>query len=256
VNTENVEGLDAVLRYNGIKTVNGVSSIRMKVVWATDKWVETNDIRDEKNNLVHYNHADLTANTPYLVLMNDASFKLKSGAFPLTLKETVPAEVSIDGWTFRGTCKYKKWGPSCSTKEQNCDPETGFAYGFAASSSDDNNISVGDFVKVGEGAWIRPMRAYLVKKDKMQAVRANGAYVKRPTVEPEELPELMSIVIDGDGDENETTVIGQFNTRTGEFKMNYDRGKFDLKGRRVNSEKPNARGAYYGKKATVRHPER
>jgi hypothetical protein len=30
--------------------------------------------------------------------------------------------------------------------------------------------------------------------------------------------------------------------------MNYDRGKFDLKGRRVNSEKPNARGAYYGKK--------
>ena len=179
--------------------------------------------------------------------MNDASFKLKSGAFPLTLKETVPAEVSIDGWTFRGTWKYKKWGPSCSTQEQNCDPETGFAYGFAASSSDDNNISVGDFVKVGEGAWIRPMRAYLVKKDKMQAVRANGAYVKRPTVEPEELPELMSIVIDGIGDENETTVIGQFNTRTGEIKMNYDRGKFDLKGRRVDG-KNNARGAYYGKK--------
>ena len=251
VNTENVEGLDAVLRYNGIKTVNGVSSIRMKVVWATDKWVETNDIRDEKNNLVHYNHADLTANTPYLVLMNDASFKLKSGAFPLTLKETVPAEVSIDGWTFRGTWKYKKWGPSCSTKEQNCDPETGFAYGFAASSSDDNNISVGDFVKVGEGAWIRPMRAYLVKKDKMQAVRANGAYVKRPSFAQEELPEFMSIVIDnGDGDDENaehTTVIGQFNTRTGEIKMNYDRGKFDLKGRRVNG-KNNARGAYYGKK--------
>ncbi len=259
VNTENVEGLDAVLRYNGIKTVNGVSSIRMKVVWATDKWVETNDIRDEKNNLVHYNHADLTANTPYLVLMNDATLKLKSEAFPLMLEKTVPAEVSIDGWTFRGTWKYKKWGPSCSTKEQNCDPETGFAYGFAASSSDDNNISVGDFVKVGEGAWIRPMRAYLVKKDKMQAVRANGAYVKRPSVMQEELPEFMSIVIDnGDGDDENaehTTVIGQFNTRTGEFKMNYDRGKFDLKGRRVNGTN-NARGAYYGKKATVRHPER
>ena len=107
-------------------------------------------------------------------------------------------------------------------------------------------------MKVGEGAWIRPMRAYLVKKDKMQAVRANGAYVKRPTVEPEELPELMSIVIDVDDEgkddsAEQTTVIGQFNTRTGEFKMNYDRGKFDLKGRRVNG-KNNARGAYYGKK--------
>jgi hypothetical protein len=34
---------------------------------------------------------------------------------------------------------------------------------------------------------------------------------------------------------------------TGEFKMNYDRGKFDLKGRRVNGSN-NARGAYYGKK--------
>jgi hypothetical protein len=62
----------------------------------------------------------------------------------------------------------------------------------------------------------------------------------------------MSIVIDnGDGDDEDaehTTVIGQFNTRTGEIKMIYDRGKFDLKGRRVNSEKQNARGAYYGKK--------
>jgi hypothetical protein len=73
----------------------------------------------------------------------------------------------------------------------------------------------------------------------------------RPTVQQKELPELMSIIVD-DGDANDgaehTTVIGQFNTRTGEIKMmNYDRGKFDLKGRRVNGTN-NARGAYYGKK--------
>ena len=73
--------------------------------------------------------------------------------------------------------------------------------------------------------------------------------MKRPSAVPEELPEFMSVIIDvdGDGDGKETTVIGQFNTRTGEFKMNYDRGTFDLKGRRVNSANK-ARGAYYGKK--------
>ena len=250
VNTENVEGLDAVLRYNGIKTVNGVSSIRMKVVWATDKWVETNDIRDEKNNLVHYNHADLTANTPYLVQMNDATFRLKRVAFPLTLKETTPADVSIDGWTFRGTWEYKKWGPSCSTEKQNCDPETGYAYGFAASTSEANKISVGDFVKVGEGAWISPLRAYLVKQN-LQKARANGAYVMRSSFAQEELPELMSIVIDNeDGNEEHTTVIGHFNTRTGEFKMNNAATKrtFDVKGRNVGGKANKARGAYYGKK--------
>jgi hypothetical protein len=220
----------------------------MKVLWAEKGYIKNKDGSDKE-----YEHAQMAANTPYLVLMKNSEFKLTSDAYPVTLKQTTLANTEIEGcnWVFHGTWKYKKWGSSCSTGKQDCDKETGFAYGFAASASEDNKIDVGTFVKVGEGAWIRPMRAYLVRKDKLQTpqfARANGAYVKRPTVEPEELPELMSIVIDGDGDENETTVIGQFNTRTGEFKMNYDRGKFDLKGRRVNSEKPNARGAYYGKK--------
>jgi len=244
VNTANVSGLRAVLRYNGIK--NG-STISMKVLWAEKGYIKNKDGSDKE-----YEHAQMAANTPYLVLMKNSEFKLKSEAYPITLKQTAPANTEIEGcnWVFHGTWKYKKWGSSCSTGKQDCDKETGFAYGFAASASEDNKIDVGTFVKVGEGAWIRPMRAYLVHKDKLQTprfARANGAYVKRPTVLPEELPELMSIVIDGDGDENETTVIGQFNTRTGEFKMNYDRGKFDLKGRRVDG-KNNARGAYYGKK--------
>jgi len=255
VNTANVEGLDAVLRYNGIKTVNGVSSIRMKVVWATDKWVEKNQIKNEHGEPAQYKAADLTANTPYLVQMGQENLKVNGGVM---LKATAPANVSIDDWTFRGTWQYKKWGPSCSTEGQNCDRETGNAYGFAASSSDDDKINVGDFVRVGEGAWILPMRAYLVSTDILestppaQLARANGAYVKRPSVMQEELPEFMSIVIDLDDEGKETTVIGQFNTRTGEIKMNYDRGKFDLKGRRVNGTN-NARSAYYGKKVLKKY---
>ena len=244
VNTEKVSGVKVVLRYNGIK--NG-STISMKVVWAAD-----NVIKDANNNYVHYEHTTLNANTPYMVLMDDerdGRFVVDGG---VTLKQTTAANTVIDGcnWMFHGTWKYKEWGTACSTEEQGCDKETGNAYGFAASASEDNQINIGTFVKVGKGAWIRPMRAYLVHKDKLQTpefARANGAYVKRPTVKPEELPEIMSVVIDGIGDGNETTVIGQFNTRTGVFKMNYDRGKFDLKGRRVNGSN-NARGAYDGKK--------
>ena len=94
------------------------------------------------------------------------------------------------------------------------------------------------------------MRAYLVRDDKKaQLARANGAYVNRPSVVQEELPEIMSIVIDnGRDDEGQTTVIGHFNTRTGEIKMIPQNRTFDIKGRNVGNKANKARGAYYGKK--------
>ncbi len=60
----------------------------------------------------------------------------------------------------------------------------------------------------------------------------------------------MSIVIDNGIDNGEqTTVIGHFNTRTGEIRMNRvatDR-VFDIKGRNVGNKANKARGAYFGK---------
>lgn len=245
VETDNVNGLEAALRYNGIgKDKEGNDAVKMKVVWATNNWVDANKITDDKGAPMVYGNVELAANTPYLVQMGESgTFRLMEEAFPLTLQKTADAETSANGYAFRGTWAYKKWVDG--------DPELGEAYGFAAANSADDKIKVGDFVKVGEGAWITPMRAYLVSENP-QGVRANGAYVKPG----QKLPEIMSIIIDNeDGNEEHTTVIGQFNTRTGEFRMNYDRGKFDLKGRRVNGTN-NARGAYYGKKSTVRRPER
>ncbi|MBR6854464.1 MAG: hypothetical protein IKN03_03560, partial [Fibrobacter sp.] len=231
----------AVLYYNGIgKDKDGKDAIKMKVLWAEKGVIKDADGKDKE-----YEHTTISANTPYLVKMNKPEFKVDG---KVTLKATTEAITKYPEWEweFRGTWKYKKW--------ESGDPELGVAYGFAASSSDDNKIQVGDFVKVGVGAWICPMRAYLVRSDvapKAQGVRANGAYVMRPSVTQTELPEFMSIIVDnGDGDDDNaehTTVIGHFNTRTGEIKMNYDRGKFDLKGRRVNGTN-NARGAYYGKR--------
>ncbi len=241
VETDNVNGLEAALRYNGIgKDKEGNDAVKMKVVWATNNWVDANKITDAKGVPMVYGNVELAANTPYLVQMGESgTFRLMEEAFPLTLQKTADAETSANGYAFRGTWAYKKWVDG--------DPELGKAYGFAAANSADDKIKVGDFVKVGEGAWITPMRAYLVSENS-QGVRANGASVKPG----QELPEFMSIIIDNeDGNEEHTTVIGQFNTRTGEFRMNYDRGKFDLKGRRVNGTN-NARGAYYGKKVLMK----
>ena len=241
VETDNVNGLEAALRYNGIgKDKEGNDAVKMKVVWATNNWVDANKITDAKGVPMVYGNVELAANTPYLVQMGESgAFRLTDGAFPLKLQKTADAETSANGYAFRGTWAYKKWVDG--------DPELGKAYGFAAANSDEDKINVGDFVKVGEGAWITPMRAYLVSENP-QGVRANGAYVKPG----QKLPEIMSIIIDNeDGNEEHTTVIGQFNTRTGEFRMNYDRGKFDLKGRRVNGTN-NARGAYYGKKVLMK----
>ena len=244
VNTSEVSGLDAVLRYNGIGSKDGKKAIKMKVVWATDKWVKDNNIKDDKDNLMHYDATGLIANTPYMMQMSNPTFKVNNKE-PIVLTKTADAETGMDGWIFRGTWKYKKWAEG--------DPELGYAYGFAANASDDDKIQVGDFVKVGVGAWIRPMRAYLVRKDKApaQGVRANGNYVMHPSIVQEELPELMSVIIGGDdGNEEQTTVIGHFNTRTGEFKMNRSAGDrtFDLKGRYVGDKANRARGAYYGKR--------
>ena len=95
------------------------------------------------------------------------------------------------------------------------------------------------------------MRAYLVSNNiPAQGIRANGNYVTRPSVVRKELPELMSVIVDNeDGNEKQTTVIGHFNTRTGEFKMNRSAGArtYDLKGRYVGDKANKARGAYYGK---------
>ena len=239
VNTANVSGLQAVLYYNGIgKDKNGKDAVKMKVLWAEKGVIKDADGKDKE-----YEHTTISANTPYLVKMKNAEFKVDG---KVTLKATTEAVTKYPEWEweFRGVWEYKKW--------EKGDPELGFAYGFAASAPKDSKIKVGDFVKVGEGAWISPFRAYLVSSNvrKAQGVRANGNYVMRPTVQQKELPEFMNIIVD-DGDANDdnaehTTVIGQFNTRTGEIKMNYDHGKFDLKGRRVNGSN-NARGAYYGK---------
>lgn len=223
VNTNDLEGVLKVLAFDGL-TVDekGQKAAGMKEVWSAETSTE---------------HVDLKAYTPYIMMMSGENLVIKSS---VTLKKMEESVAVVDGWALRGTLEYKKW-------EEN-DPEIGIVYGFAAGNNEDLGVKVGDFVKVAAGAWINPMRAYLIKV-LPKKVAAHGAYVTPVPSITEELPDRMSIVIvkgDKNGEDVHTTAIGQFNTRASEFRMNFVPRTYDLKGRNVG-EGRKARGVYLKK---------
>ncbi len=190
---------------------------------------------DVENAIVYVKDAtSIEAHHPYLVSLG-GSLGVEGG---VTIKRTVDVstEDSQGQWVFKGSYGYKKW------KED--DEELGFAYGFAG--EDKNGASIGNFVRIGAGATIKPYRAYLVYvPTKAQMARYNYTspiYLSNSNVVKPELPKSMTVV--RVEDEQHTTVIGHFNTRSGEFKMKRD---FDVMGRHMNA-KPRNHKAYYGKK--------
>ena len=129
-----------------------------------------------------------------------------------------------------GTYKYKKWESGASGIDK--------VYGYAA--KDKNGASGGQFVKIGAGAYLPPLRAYLEYQGSGLAKKSsdNG--------DDFELPETIEVrLIDGDS----TMSIGKLNTVTGEIQM--DSRRFDLKGRTIDG-KPANHGVYVGKQKVVR----
>lgn len=179
----------------------------------------------------------LEAYKPYIVVMKDGVTSLKfNGAVTLEGTSMEPGYADFkcqnnSNWVFRGVFEKIAWNDEA--------PDN--VYGYAGSGAYE-----GQFVRVGAGAYINPFRAYLVNTSVSKLAPANASYALRQNV----LPDEMNIVIEGDN--NETTVVGSFNTRTGEMKfINNMKHTYDLKGRRVNGTN-NARGAYYGKKVLMK----
>ena len=200
----------------------------------------------------------IEANTPYIfeATDNQLTFNLEGEDF-VTLEpsaEAVARSVSPEApyeedgkWEFRGVYSYKQW--------QEGDAELGAAYGFAAASNPE--AIVGKFKRLGAGAYIKPMRAYLFNTQYVSEKSSGPSLAKRARasmpVTPLELasvPESMDIVIIDDESE-ETTVIGKLNTTTGEIKV--INNWYDMKGRKLNA-KPKAKGIYYfnGKRVIVK----
>ena len=183
----------------------------------------------------------LFAYTPYVVQMKDNSLTFDDG---VTLVKTPAAVDTVVGnWKFKGTLAPKVW--------EEGDPEIGNAYGYVAGT--------GEFRKVGDNSSIGALRSYLVYEKQSSGTQSSanvpGMSNIRANFSTEFLPANMDVVIvDDDENGNEhRTVIGKFNTRTGEFKfLTPESGTFDVKGRRVNATRSvgkgrKAKGVYYGR---------
>ena len=237
ISPDNIDGVWEILQFTRIgKDAKGNDAVFMKKVYCFEG--PDGDKCPAKN-------GTLEAYKPYIVQLlgeewtddgKPATSLTISGG--VTLKATTMEAGYADfadpdsWWVFRGVFEKITW-----------DKAPANTYGYAASGKDkDGNDLAGKFVKVGAGAYIYPFRGVLTYAEPLKAAPANSSYALRPNV----LPDEMNIVVEGDN--NETTVIGSFNTRTGEMKfINNMKHTYDLKGRRVNGVN-NARGAYYGKK--------
>ncbi len=202
---------------------------------------------------------ELEANTPYLIEATSAQLTF-DGAVTLVPSDKMNDVVTVNStgssWTFKGTYQYHKWVDG--------DDELGSAYGFVGQEKP--GFLVGQFVKIGQNTWIRPMRGYLLYTSAAKNRRkmlAKSLNVARIVQDEEDLPDVIDVIspveedavpeeIDIVSTENEgTTVVGSINTVTGEIKM-FDRW-YDMNGRRLNA-KPTAKGIYYfnGKKVMVK----
>ena len=192
---------------------------------------------------------------PYLIQLKSEGDISINNTEPLVLKKTPTKLDAFDvaqsdkynqygDYVFRGVVQTKTWG---AEDDEVLGTDDAAAYGFAATATTD--VKVGQFARVGEGAYIRPFRGYIYKKPAPKKVKSNGDYVLRQTASIEELPDVMDIVVvdrKKDGSK-QTTVIGQFNSRTGEIRMNRLERTYDLKGRSVRDASHMAKGVYLKK---------
>ncbi len=113
------------------------------------KWVAT------------YNQVDhISANKPYIVQntsSSDDALVFDGGSDQITLKPLAKGETAVstgtgdnEGWEFVGAYEKKVWETDSPNE-----------FGFAAKDVEADGIKAGDFVRIGAGASLKPMRSYL-----------------------------------------------------------------------------------------------
>ena len=240
INPLEVVNLREVFSFLGI----GVDNNNNKYVAVQKLWCDRCDYYNDTTTLEAYK--------PYLITLYPEATSITINKSPIVIKKA-PSEFDVKpsekysqygNYVFRGVVKAKTW---TADDEEILGTNKAAAYGFAGTAS--TGISIGQFVKVGEGASIKPFRAYIYKSP-VQSINVNNGSSLRPIAPiDDDLPEVMNIVVvDGkkEGEEH-TTVIGQFNSRTGEFLLNRTPRSYDLKGRSVRDASRKAKGMYLKK---------
>ena len=205
-----------------------------------DNWVATMKATGDDAN----NQGTLIANTPYLFMptATGMSFPNINGSVTLSTEGGGNCETADEGshWTFKGTYEYKEWQSGGANAA-----EIGKVYGFAGVAKDD--INVGDFVKVANGAKIRPMCCYLLWNNEPNSANARS-FTRGAAATDEELPQRITVRLVGSN--GETTAIGTLDTKTGEIDFS---GWYDMSGHKL-SGKPTKKGLYInnGKKVVIK----
>ena len=246
ISANKVGNVKQVVSFLGI----GIDGTNHKYVAVERVWCN-----EQSNTKCNYGTAKLEAYKPYLIQLESGKTSISiNNTDPLVLKASPTDADAYDvaqnddysaygDFVFRAVVQTKTWDAT--------DPEIegtakAAAYGFAGSSATD--ISIGQFVKVGEGAYIKPFRAYIYKKPVTQSIK--GVYGLRQTASIDnDIPDVMNVVIvdrKKDGSE-QTTVIGQFNSRTGKIRLNRTTRTYDLNGRSVRDASHMAKGLYLKK---------
>lgn len=182
---------------------------------------------------------NIEASTPYIFLPDDTNggkiVVNNTGKISVSTANPQTTHDAGNKWEFIGTYEPIQW-----LSDNDRASEIGLVYGFAAENKmvGTTNYEVGQFVKIGSGAFINPMRAYLKR-----SATAGARTLSRGNAES--LPETMIVVLrDANG---ETTNIGTFS-------LDYETGEwYSLDGRKL-SGKPTAKGLYInnGKKVVIK----
>jgi uncharacterized repeat protein (TIGR02543 family) len=235
-----VDGVRRVMTFDGV-------DLSKALVYVNYVWCAT-DVVDE--NCPTSNDGKIKAYTPYILEMAGTQSLTFHGKVTIEKVPEKNIDYRLDDWVFRPMLQYKKWEAEdpeltgCGVnKDKSC------VYGFAAKNLSNDILTKGKFVRLAAGAYINPLRCYMAYEPSSASgiAPANAPYVKRLDANGVALPDSFSVVVRGKNEE--TTVIGTFNTKTGEFKFTRNYGTFDLKGRRMNEGK-NAHGVYYQKKGS------
>lgn len=188
--------------------------------------------------------ATLKANTPYLFMPSatgQVTFDLNGGT--VTLNTTTIGETgsTASNWEFRGTYAKVQWDGTAS------DPsDLSKTYGFAKGNA---TIAAGQFVHFAAGAWLKPMRCYLVYNGSTEGgTFQNARSMTRGAASTEELPQTITVVLMSSS--GETTGIGTLDTKTGDITLD---GWYTMDGRKLEG-KPTKKGLYInnGRKIVIK----
>ena len=243
IKAEEIENLDLVYMFLGIGVDKSNNKyVAVELVWYSIWLSESYTMEAYKPYLIK-----LKSQATNIVINNTSPLVLKAtptdpGAYDVAQDDEYSA---YGDFVFRGVVQTKTWD---ANSPEVLGTNKAAAYGFAGTATSD--ISVGQFVKVGEGAFIKPFRGYIYKSPVPQsAPRAQFHTLYQPAPVDDDLPETMNVVVVDrkmDGEE-QTTVIGQFNTRTGEIRLNRTTRTYDLNGRSVRDASHMAKGVYLNK---------